>query len=68
LQYRCVARSVAGFVQQLAVGYIAKGYYFYVSGVIPAGKDPAKTDRKIIEIYGISVSKWMSPGGSKPAT
>src|SRR5437867_11959690 len=56
--YRCVATSVAGFVQQLAVAYISKCYYFYVTGVIPAHKDPAKTDRKILDAYGIAVSKW----------
>jgi hypothetical protein len=58
MDYRCVATSVAGFVQQLAVGYITKGYYFYVTGFIPEKKDPAKTDRKILEAYGIAVSKW----------
>ena len=58
MAYRCVAASVAGFVQQLAVGYISNGYYFYVTGVIPEKKDPANTDRKILEAYDIAVSKW----------
>lgn len=58
MPYRYEATSVAGFVQQLAVAYIAKGYYFYVAGRIPDHKDPAKTDRKILEQYGIAVSKW----------
>jgi hypothetical protein len=49
---------VAGFVQQLVVAYVSKGYYFYVTGVIPAQKDPAKTDRKILDAYDIEVSKW----------
>lgn len=59
MAYRCVATSVAGFVQQLAVGYVARGYYFYVSGRIPDQKDPAHTDEKIIAQYGIGVSKWV---------
>jgi hypothetical protein len=58
MPYQCVADSVAGFVQQLAVNYVARGYCFYVTGTIPEGKDPAKTDRKIIEQYGIDISKW----------
>src|ERR1039457_4302668 len=58
MPYQFVATSVAGFVQQLAVNYVARGYYFYVTGTIPEGKDPAKTDRKIIEQYGIDISKW----------
>lgn len=56
--YRCVAASVAGFVQQLAVSYIANGYYFYVSGSIPSIKDPSRTDAKIILQYAIAISKW----------
>jgi hypothetical protein len=58
MSYRCVAISVAGFVQQLAVAYVSKGYYFYVTGVIPDHKDPTKTDHKILDAYGIAVSKW----------
>ena len=58
MPYQCVATSAAGFVQQLAVNYVARGYYFYVTGIIPEGKDPAKTDRKIIAQYGIDISKW----------
>jgi hypothetical protein len=56
--YRCVATSVAGFVQQLAVCYVGRGYYFYVRGGIPTHKDPAAIDRKLVERYGIAVSKW----------
>ena len=56
--YRCVATSVAGFVQQLAVSYIAHGYWFYVTGRIPEPKDPAAIDRKLIERYGLEVSKF----------
>lgn len=56
--YRCVATSVAGFVQQLAVSYIRHGYWFYVTGIIPAEKDPAVIDAKLIELYDIDVTKW----------
>jgi hypothetical protein len=58
MAYRWVATSVAGFVQQLAVNYIANGYWFCVKGWIPEGKDPTKTDAKIIAQYGLDVSKW----------
>jgi hypothetical protein len=57
MPYQCVATSVAGFVQQLAVNYVARGYYFYVTGTLPEGKDPAKTDAKIIQQCGIDISK-----------
>lgn len=55
--YRCVARSLPGFIQQLAVGYLARGYVFYVSGEVPGDKDPAKVDRQLIERYDIERSK-----------
>jgi len=56
--YRCEASSVAGFIQQLAVSYVANGYWFYVTGEIPAHKDPRAVDIKLIARYGLEVSKW----------
>ena len=58
MAYRCEATSVAGFVQQLAVSYIGHGYWFYVTGRVPDGKDPRAVDAKLIERYGIDISKW----------
>lgn len=58
MAYQFVAASVAGFIQQLAVGYISHHYYFYVTGVVPLQKYPQKTDRKILDAYGIEVSRW----------
>ena len=58
MSYQCVATSRAGFIQQLAVGYVTNGYYFYVTGVIPFNKPPARTDCKILAAYDIAVSKW----------
>jgi len=57
MQYRCKAISVAGFIQQLAVGYVARGYVFYVVGQVPKGKDPQRLDEKLIAKYGITSSK-----------
>ena len=56
--YRCVATSIAGFVQQLAVAYVANGYWFYVTGRVPESKDLASVDHKIVSQYDIAVSKW----------
>lgn len=58
MQYRCIALSIAGFIQQLAVGYISRGYHFYVTGRVPPGKDPQTIDQKLIEKYGVARSKW----------
>src|SRR5512139_1638962 len=58
MEYRCVATSVEGFVQQLAVAYVQHGYWFYVAGWIPGRKDAEAVDRKLIDQYGIGISKW----------
>lgn len=55
--YRCEATSVAGFVQQLSVAYIGRGYFFYVIGEIPEGKDPRAVDQKLITKYGLGIGK-----------
>jgi hypothetical protein len=57
-RYRCEAASVAGFIQQLAVGCVARGYWFYVTGCIPLTKPASAVDQKLIERYRIACSKW----------
>jgi hypothetical protein len=56
--YRCETKTIEGFVQQVAVNYVGRGYYFYVTGVIPERKDARAIDRKIISQYGIDERKW----------
>ena len=58
VMYRCVATSVQAFIQQLAVSYVANGYWFYVEGEIPVQKSADQVDKKIIGRYGIDISKW----------
>lgn len=58
MEYRCVATSVEGFVQQLAVAYVTHGYWFYVAGEISEGKSPGAVDAKLIDRYDIAISKW----------
>jgi hypothetical protein len=57
MEYRCVTTSMAGFVQQLVSCYLPHGYWFYVSGIIPPGKDPESIDEKLLAKYGIGVSR-----------
>ncbi len=45
--YRCRATSLEGFIQQLAVSYVARGYWFYVKGWIPHSKAPEAIDGKL---------------------
>jgi hypothetical protein len=58
MPYRCEATSLEGFIQQLAVAYLPHGYWFCVAGDVPPAKDPAAVDRKLIERYGIALSRW----------
>jgi hypothetical protein len=58
VRYRCEATTLEGFLQQLAVCYVGRGYWFYVTGFVPLEKDPESVDRKLIERYGIDISKW----------
>jgi hypothetical protein len=57
MQYRSEVIAVTGFVQQIACSFLRHGYWFYVTGGIPAGKDAGAVDRKLIEKYGISMSE-----------
>src|SRR3954471_5069430 len=58
MERRVEAATVEGFVQQLAVAYVARGYYFYVTGIVPEGKDPARVDAKLCARYGVGLSRW----------
>ena len=57
VQYRCETKSVTGFVQQLACCYLPHGYWFYATGRVPYNKDPRAVDQKLIEKYGIGISR-----------
>jgi hypothetical protein len=56
--YRYEATSLPGFIQQLAVSYVGHGYFFYVTGWIPRKKPPEAIDRKLLDRYGIAISRW----------
>lgn len=57
-RYRCEVPSIGGFVQQLAVSYLAHGYFFYVWGIVPDTKDPRRVDSKLVSKYELELSKW----------
>lgn len=51
-RYECVCPTAAGFVQQLALGYITHGYLWYAAGTIPERRmDLRETDEKVITQY-----------------
>ena len=57
MPYRAEAKSVEGFIQQIACCYLRHGYWFYVCGRVPSDKDAKAIDEKLISKYGIAVSE-----------
>lgn len=70
-KYKCDATSLEGFIQQLAVAYVARGYYFYVTGSVPKRISAAEHDRRMLSKFDVAMSKWsryrrrrrIGPGG-----
>lgn len=56
--YRYEASSLSGFIQQLAVSYLPHGYWFCVEGKVPPTKEPTPIDRKLMERYGVDLTRW----------
>ena len=55
-----------GFVQQLAVAYVARGYYFYVTGFVPEGKDPARVTPSSAPATGSGYRSGRGHGAGPP--
>ena len=54
---RVEAVSLKGFVQYLAANVFPHGYFFYVTGVVPEGKDPKRVDEKLCQKYDCLLSR-----------
>lgn len=54
--YLCSSKEA--FVQFLATNLLPNEYWFYVKGEIPEGKDVRAIDRKLLDLYGLNLSKW----------
>src|SRR5262245_16401079 len=59
MKYQYEVRSVRAFVQRVACEVDNRGYLFYVTGHIPADRSPEETDRKLLEAYGLALSKFQ---------
>ncbi len=59
MDYRYLTPTVGGFLQQLAVCYVGRGYFFYVQGTIPKNKSPEEVDKNILAKYKIPASKFQ---------
>lgn len=57
ITYRCEAATLEGFVQQLAVAYVARGYHFYVTGRVPVRLLPQEHDERMLAKFDVAHSK-----------
>jgi hypothetical protein len=58
VDYPCVAASLDGFVQQVAIHYLKHGYRYYVSGFVRENRRPEDIDKKLVEKYAVDIDKW----------
>jgi len=58
VNYKWNATTLEGFIQQLAVAYVARGYYFYVTGRVPERLSALEHDRRLIAKFDVAKSKW----------
>ena len=59
MKYRYEVKSMRAFVQRIACEVANRGYVFFVTGHIPAERAPEDTDLKLLEAYGLSLSKFQ---------
>jgi hypothetical protein len=67
MKYRYEVTSLTGYLQRVATHLLPKGYYFFVQGVVPEGKDPAALDAKLLAKYDVAKSegarRWRKQQG-----
>ncbi|MCB0325378.1 MAG: hypothetical protein KDD69_17465 [Bdellovibrionales bacterium] len=64
-EYRWEATTLEGFVQQLAVGYVARRYFFYVTGRVPQRLAVGEHDSRLLTKFDVARSKWSRYRRSK---
>ena len=58
-RYRCEAKSLEGFIKQLAVTYVGRCHcFFYVTGTVSPRLSPAEHDQRMISKYGLAISRF----------
>ncbi|MEX2171068.1 MAG: hypothetical protein WD851_17245 [Pirellulales bacterium] len=67
MEYKYEVTSLVGFLQRVATHLLPKGYYFFVQGTLPEGKDPAALDAKLLSKYDVEKTegarRWRKSQG-----
>lgn len=52
--YKWKATTLEGFIQQLAVAYVARKYFFYVTGRVPERRSAAEHDERMLAKFDVA--------------
>jgi hypothetical protein len=67
MEYKYEVTSLTGFLQRVATHLLPKGYYFFVQGTLPEGKDPHALDSKLLAKYDVAKTegarRWRKSQG-----
>lgn len=67
MEYKYEVTSLTGYLQRVATHLLTKGYYFFVQGIVPEGKDPAVLDAKFLTKYDVvrteGARRWRKQQG-----
>lgn len=67
MEYKYEVTSLVGYLQRVATHLLPKGYYFFVQGTLPKGKDPSALDAKLIAKYDVGKTegarRWRKSQG-----
>lgn len=57
MDYKYEVTSLTGFLQRVATHLLPKGYFFFVQGTLPDGKNPSALDAKLLAKYDVVKSE-----------